>query len=96
MFIGSLQGTGDRQTSYRCRWRKDYETGLCEFGETVLVRELTKLREEAATRRTGLNVTSWDPRGKHIIDTSFVYRQQQQLSDESGHPWNWKLDWLRK
>ena len=39
----------DGQTSYFRRWKKDYQTGLCEFGETVLFKLPGKLREKADT-----------------------------------------------
>ena len=37
----------DGQTSYFRRWKKDYQTGLCEFGETVLFRMPGKLKDKA-------------------------------------------------
>ena len=39
----------DGQTSYFRRWKKDYQTGLCEFGETVLFRMPGKLKDKADT-----------------------------------------------
>ena len=39
----------DCQTSFFRRWKKDYHTGLCEFGETVLSRMPRKLHDKADT-----------------------------------------------
>ena len=39
----------DGQTSYFRRWKKDYQTGRCEFGETVLFRMPGKLRDKVDT-----------------------------------------------
>ena len=39
----------DGQTSYFRIWKKDYQTGLCEFGETVLFRMPGKLCDKVDT-----------------------------------------------